>query len=167
MSTTFYPSKNTFYVKTSVAQDIMVRPEYGDLYGESAAAVDVTNQPNSSLYMAQSNAPSIPKYGGGEMSECSLKYYFNTVSGNYSSTIPRFKVYKANDNITLTRGSIPNVIDSKISNFTTYLNDEWCKESFNEANQGFGDRVNYEKTVSKSYQPERYTITGEDIYDYM
>ena len=167
MSTTFYPSKNTFYVKTSVAQDVIVRPSYGDLYGNTAANVDITNQPNSSLYMAQSNAPSIPKYGGGEMSECSLKYYFNTVSGNYSSTQPRFKVYKADDNITLTRGTIPNIIDSNVTNFTTYLNDDWCKETFSEVNQGFGDRSNYTKVVTAANAPINYRITGEQIYDYM
>ena len=167
MSTTFYPSRNTFYVKTSVAQDVTVRPSYGDLYGNAAASVDITNQPNSSLYMAQTNAPSIPKYGGGEMSECSLKYYFNTVSGNYTSTQPRFKVYRADDNITLTRGSMPNIIDSKITNFTTYLNDDWCKEIFNETNQGFGDRATYEKVVSQSYVADRYKITGQQLYDYM
>ena len=167
MSTIFYPTRNTFYIKKNVTQDVVVKPEYGDLYGAANTTANVSNQPNGDLYLAQSTAPTIPVYGGGELSECSLRYYFNTVKGNYTSTQPRLKVYKADDDITLTRGNIPTILDENVTCFTSYVGDSWLVESFNEVNQGFGDRQNYTKSYTQSFPPDVYTITGKQLHTHM
>ena len=178
MSNVFIPEEKRFYKKTSIDTNVTLRPIYGDLYGVTDAKVDLTNATDAQFLMASTTVPVPPYYGGGKLEGCTIEYYVNSISGTHSATIPRLKVYRAKDNLTLVSGSFPPLFDNKVSGttasqticaYSSFLDYEtpWLSEQFDGENKGMGDRASYTKEYWNAYNAGVYSIKGEDYLEFL
>ena len=81
MVTQIEPKPNTFYKKKDLDDDVGVMPIYGDAYVGMTSNYDIESSPNTTYYIAESTfiSPDDYPYGEGDVTECHLSFYANTL----------------------------------------------------------------------------------------
>ena len=147
MVTVLEPKPNTFYVKKDLDDDVGVMPLYGDAYIGMDTNYDLVSSPNTTYYIAESTviSPDDYPYGEGNISECHLSFYANSLSTTESQVAPFMDVYSLKPNIDLTEGNLSLFSGSTgtgpISVYSSMydMGTPWFNEDFDGTNKFFMD----------------------------